>query len=174
MTSIAGDSADPNVPGVHGSHSSTGAGVFGESEIGPGVHAVSRGTDPNQEGVAVFAEAVGAAVIGNSQNWIGVVGFTTSTTGGVGVMGQGAGGATGVFGEADAGIGVHGVTNSGEAAAAITVCVTCLVRIQCLELSLRSWDIGQYGVWGGMVPADRAALRLRKQHPSTIRPVPRP
>jgi hypothetical protein len=100
MTSIAGDSADPNVPGVHGSHSSTGAGVFGESEIGPGVHAVSRGTDPNQEGVAVFAEAVGAAVIGNSQNWIGVVGFTTSTTGGVGVMGQGAGLATGVFGEA--------------------------------------------------------------------------
>jgi hypothetical protein len=61
-----------------------------------------------------------------------------------------------------------------EAAAAITVCVTCLVRIQCLELSLRSWDIGQYGVWGGMVPADRAVLRLRKQHPSTIRPVPRP
>jgi hypothetical protein len=116
MTSIAGDSADPNVPGVHGSHSSTGAGVFGESEIGPGVHAVSRGTDPNVEGVAVFAEAVGAAVIGNSQNWIGVVGFTTSTTGGVGVMGQGAGRATGVFGEADSGIGVHGVTNSGEAA----------------------------------------------------------
>jgi len=59
-----------------------------------------------------------------------------------------------------------------EAAAAITVCVTCFVRTQCLELSLRSWDIGQYGVWGGMVPADRAALRRRKQYPSTIRPVP--
>jgi hypothetical protein len=60
-----------------------------------------------------------------------------------------------------------------EAAAAITVCVTCFVRTQCLELSLWSWDIGQHGVWGGMVPADRAALRRRK-HPSTIRPVPRP
>ena len=59
-----------------------------------------------------------------------------------------------------------------EAAAAIAVCVTCFVRTQCLELSLRSWDIGQHGVWGGMVPADRAALRRRK-HPSTIRPVPR-
>jgi hypothetical protein len=116
MTSIAGDSADPNVPAIHGSHSSTGAGVFAESEIGPGVHAVSRGTDPNQEGVAVFAEAVGTAVIGNSQNFIGVVGFTTSTTGGVGVMGQSKGRATGVFGEADSGIGVHGITNSGEAA----------------------------------------------------------
>ena len=60
-----------------------------------------------------------------------------------------------------------------EAAAAITVCVTCFVRTQCLELSLRSWDIGQHGVWGGMVAADRAALRRRKD-PSTIRPVPRP
>jgi hypothetical protein len=61
-----------------------------------------------------------------------------------------------------------------EAAAAITVCVTCFVRTHCLELSLRSWDIGQHGVWGGMVPAERAALRWRKQHPSIIRPVPRP
>ena len=46
-----------------------------------------------------------------------------------------------------------------EAAAAITVCTTCLVRTQCLELSLRHWDIGQHGVWAGLVPADRAALR---------------
>ncbi len=61
-----------------------------------------------------------------------------------------------------------------EADAAISVCVTCFVRTQCLELSLRSWDIGQHGVWGGMVPADRAAVRHRRQHPSTIRPVPRP
>jgi hypothetical protein len=60
-----------------------------------------------------------------------------------------------------------------EAAAAITVCTTCLVRAQCLELSLRHWDIGQHGVWGGLVPADRAALR-RRRHPSTIRPVPQP
>jgi Transcription factor WhiB len=50
-----------------------------------------------------------------------------------------------------------------EAASAITVCTTCLVRTQCLELSLRHWDIGQYGVWGGLVPADRAALR-RQRH----------
>ena len=61
-----------------------------------------------------------------------------------------------------------------EAAAAITVCTTCLVRTQCLELSLRSWDIGQHGIWGGMVPSDRAALRRRKQHPSTTRRLPRP
>jgi hypothetical protein len=116
MTSITGDSADPKVSGVHGSHSATGAGVFGESEIGPGVHGVSRGTDPNQEGVGVLAEAVGAAVVGRSQTWMGIFGFTTSTVGGHGVMGQGQGGGAGVAGVADVGIGVFGSTDSGEAA----------------------------------------------------------
>ena len=33
------------------------------------------------------------------------------------------------------------------------------MRAQCLELSLRHWDIGQHGIWGGLVPADRARLR---------------
>ena len=46
-----------------------------------------------------------------------------------------------------------------EAAAAIAVCATCLVRVECLELSLRHWDVGQHGIWGGLVPADRARLR---------------
>jgi len=46
-----------------------------------------------------------------------------------------------------------------EAAAAIAVCITCPVRAQCLTLSIRHWDIGQHGVWGGMVPAERMALR---------------
>ena len=46
-----------------------------------------------------------------------------------------------------------------EAAAAIAVCTGCPVRAQCLELSLRHWDIGQHGIWGGLVPADRARLR---------------
>ena len=48
-----------------------------------------------------------------------------------------------------------------EAAAAIAVCTRCPVRAQCLELSLRHWDIGQHGVWGGLVAAERAALRHR-------------
>ena len=46
-----------------------------------------------------------------------------------------------------------------EAAAAIAVCTSCLVRDECLVLSLRHWDIGQHGVWGGLAPADRARLR---------------
>jgi hypothetical protein len=50
-----------------------------------------------------------------------------------------------------------------EAAAAITVCTTCLVRAECLALSLRHWDIGQHGVWGGLVAAERAALPRRRQ-----------
>src|SRR5262249_9341436 len=51
-----------------------------------------------------------------------------------------------------------------EAAAAIAVCTGCPVRAQCLELSLRHWDVGQHGVWGGLIAADRA--RLRRQRPA--------
>jgi hypothetical protein len=49
-----------------------------------------------------------------------------------------------------------------EADTAIVVCMACPVRALCLELSLRHWDIGQHGVWGGLVPAERARLRRRR------------
>ena len=48
-----------------------------------------------------------------------------------------------------------------EAASAIAVCTSCPVRAQCLQLSLRQWDIGQHGVWGGLVATDRTHLRRR-------------
>ena len=48
-----------------------------------------------------------------------------------------------------------------EAAAALAVCAGCRVRGQCLAVSLRDWDIGQHGIWGGLVAADRARLRRR-------------
>jgi hypothetical protein len=48
-----------------------------------------------------------------------------------------------------------------EADDAIAICMACPVRGACLELSLRHWTIGQHGVWGGLVAADRAALRRR-------------
>src|SRR5262249_60559724 len=59
-----------------------------------------------------------------------------------------------------------------EAAAAIAVCTGCPVRAQCLELSLWHWDIGQHGVWGGLVAADRARLRHRlpTDHPRPHHP----
>ncbi len=46
-----------------------------------------------------------------------------------------------------------------EAAEAVAICRTCSVRDQCLELSLRHWDIGQHGIWGGLLPAERADIR---------------
>lgn len=49
-----------------------------------------------------------------------------------------------------------------EAAPAIAICTVCPVRSACLELSLRHWTIGQHGVWGGLVAADRAALRVAR------------
>jgi hypothetical protein len=48
-----------------------------------------------------------------------------------------------------------------EAVRAIAVCRACPVRSLCVTMSLVHWDIGQHGIWGGMVPADRAELRRR-------------
>jgi hypothetical protein len=56
-----------------------------------------------------------------------------------------------------------------EAAAAIAVCAGCLVRGQCLELSLRQGGIGTHGVWGGLVAADRARLRARLPAGTAVR-----
>jgi len=61
-----------------------------------------------------------------------------------------------------------------EAAAAIAVCAGCPVRAQCLDLSLRHWEVGQHGVWGGLIAADRAQLRRRwpadhrGRHPAAV------
>jgi hypothetical protein len=49
-----------------------------------------------------------------------------------------------------------------EAAGAIAICTACPVRGGCLELALRHWTIGQHGVWGGLVPAERAAMRRQR------------
>jgi hypothetical protein len=50
-----------------------------------------------------------------------------------------------------------------EAAAAIAICHGCPVRAQCLAISLHCWDIGQHGVWGGLVSAERARLRSQRR-----------
>ena len=47
-----------------------------------------------------------------------------------------------------------------EAARALAVCAVCPVRAECLELSLRHWaSVGQHGIWGGLVKAERDMLR---------------
>lgn len=64
-----------------------------------------------------------------------------------------------------------------EAARAIAICAACPVRSACLDLALQHWTIGQHGVWGGLVPAERAALRRQRllsaadhDHPSFTAP----
>jgi WhiB family redox-sensing transcriptional regulator len=54
-----------------------------------------------------------------------------------------------------------------EAADALAVCRSCPVRSLCLALSLLHWDVGQYGVWGGLVAADRASLRRQMLAPGS-------
>ena len=49
-----------------------------------------------------------------------------------------------------------------EAAGAIAVCSGCPVREECLELALRNWAVGQHGVWGGTIPAERERLRAAR------------
>jgi WhiB family transcriptional regulator, redox-sensing transcriptional regulator len=47
-----------------------------------------------------------------------------------------------------------------EAARALALCEKCPVRADCLELSMRQWDgAGRYGVWGGLLETERAAIR---------------
>jgi hypothetical protein len=58
-------------------------------------------------------------------------------------------------------VSVSGATARREAAAAITVYAPCSVCGECLELALRNWRIGQFGVWGGTVPTERQKLRAR-------------
>ena len=44
-----------------------------------------------------------------------------------------------------------------EAAGALRLCAACPVRAHCLELSMRLWHAGgKHGIWGGLIPADRA------------------
>jgi hypothetical protein len=56
-----------------------------------------------------------------------------------------------------------------EAADAIAVCRSCPVRSLCLVQSLLHWDVGQYGIWGGLVAADRARLRREWQKDASYR-----
>lgn len=46
-----------------------------------------------------------------------------------------------------------------QAADALAACAECPLRPECLEVSMRQWaTIGQHGVWGGFVEAERAGL----------------
>jgi len=104
-----------------------GPGVYGESKTWHGVkgvtfapwHAAVAGVsemhnpDPaghpeNNAGPGVLGMSDNVGVWGNSKMWVGVFGETTSTTGGVGVMGQHNQGGSAVLGVSGSGIGIHG------------------------------------------------------------------
>jgi hypothetical protein len=128
MAALKGNSSDPNIPAVRGSHSQNSSGVEGKSKIGPGVHGISEGIDPDQQGIGVWGQAIGTAVMGQSQKWMGVFGSTESADGAFGVMGVATQGGAGVAGEGTfrgvlgtstkteafdpAGIGVHGISTA--------------------------------------------------------------
>jgi hypothetical protein len=59
-----------------------------------------------------FSEPGGTGVVGESKTWMGVYGKTDSTTGGAGVMGEGAAGGPGVIGKSQTWHGVYGETVS--------------------------------------------------------------
>ena len=75
------------------------------------------------------------------------------------VVGQGACSASGLSPDDWYPVSALAETARREAAGAIAVCAACPVREECLELSLRNWAVGQHGVWGGTVPAEREELR---------------
>ncbi|GHI07760.1 hypothetical protein [Streptomyces cellostaticus] len=72
--------------------------------------------------VGMHAYAIGTGVAGESSTWMGVYGKTDSTSGGAGVMGEGAAGGPGVIGKSATWHGVYGETSgSGPAGAAAVV-----------------------------------------------------
>lgn len=77
IPSLVGESNEPNVPGVTAINTDT------SDQAGVGLHARSRA----------------AGVIGESTTWMGVFGFSESTTGGHGVMGRASAGGAGAVGE---------------------------------------------------------------------------
>jgi hypothetical protein len=81
------------------------AAVVGVSEV----HNPDPANQPqNNPGPGILGASDGVGVWGKSAKWVGVLGETQSTTGGIGVMGHHHQGGTGVYGVSPAGIGVHG------------------------------------------------------------------
>lgn len=100
-------------PGVHGT--SAAAGVLGESTTWHGVVGIS------DSGFGVYGGSSGTGVAGESKTWMGVYGKTDSTTGGAGVMGEGAAGGPGVIGKSQHWHGVYGETSAPAATGAAAV-----------------------------------------------------
>jgi hypothetical protein len=103
---LEGDSVSANVPGVTGTNTTDGPGVFGKSQGGEGVHGESN--NPNTAAVAGFQL--------NANNPIGGV-YGEHKGNGPGLFGRSKGNGPGVFGTSQGGEGVHGDSNNPNTAA---------------------------------------------------------
>jgi hypothetical protein len=127
MANIVGDSSDPNVAAVNGTHTNGAGGsaaIIGQSE-GRGILGISGA------GQGVWgASTSGAGVVGVSESGDGVSASSKSATGVVGVSDQfqgvrgvshasGHGGVVGTNDNADNGIGVYGLSGSAASGAGV-------------------------------------------------------
>jgi hypothetical protein len=112
---------DPVIARTHVEIPAFSGGVYGESTQFNGVRGVTYApghgavvgvseNHTNQAGPGVFGQSDGTGVWGTSKTWMGVFGFSESTTGGAGVMGEANG--AGVIGKSHSWHGVYGETPS--------------------------------------------------------------
>src|SRR5262245_37966426 len=112
---------DPVISRMHVPNPQFAGGVYGESTEFNGVRGVTYAPShgavvgvsenhTNQAGPGVFGQSDGTGVWGTSKTWMGVFGFSESTTGGAGVMGEAIG--PGVIGTSKTWMGVYGETQS--------------------------------------------------------------
>src|SRR5262245_11839796 len=112
---------DPVISRMHVPNPQFAGGVYGESTEFNGVRGVTYAPShgavvgvsenhANQAGPGVFGKSDGTGVCGTSKTWMGVFGFSESTTGGAGVMGEAIG--PGVIGTSKTWHGVYGETQS--------------------------------------------------------------
>jgi hypothetical protein len=106
--------------GVAGKGFVSTPGVYGESESGPGLLAVSgstgvwgRSTNREFGAAGVYGESPYVGVKGVGRDASGVYGESTSTIGGAGIAGKSFATTPGVYGESETGTGVSGAGNIG-------------------------------------------------------------
>lgn len=117
MTSVVGESADPNMAGVVGRNTGNGVGIWGEAHPdGRAIVGVAT------TGAGVWGQTgSGRAVVGISENGVGVWGAART---GRAVVGAVDADGTGVWGEVRTGTGVVGVATEGEGAGVAGTCDT--------------------------------------------------
>jgi hypothetical protein len=110
------------------------------------------GTATGESSIGVLGKGKAVGVRGDGETWHGVVGFSKSTTGGVGVYGKNTAGGAGVFGDSDNWMGVYGKSTSTTGGAGVNgegdECVGVLGASKTRMGVYGYTDTGVAGVWG--------------------------